>query len=1299
MLRRLALCLALPVAVSTTSLPFVSVPAYAATTPVPLVTQIAAEPVSVNAAEFRRHLFVAADVARLSDPAHTSDLLAERVLQHVYALDPSADPAAAATAVQGLVAGAASVTGRAFDSRITRTMVLFQSAAAADRGPLAATLQRATTEVVALTAQEVTRVAADTYAESALGATGDTESRLLASPTFAPASVLRDSAALADGNSRFATARDRVWQSATGVSVSATSAVLLTTAPRLKDNPDVQALAALRDQAGNLTTTGGAIAGTPRDPAPHTIGAAMADLGQALATTQDVAASGAGGSTPVDPASAQESEDAVEDARDAETTLALQTGFLTGGTSAAKDIVEQAGAVATQVTLLAMAFNDFTSADIGRAALSGNALGVVMTLLPLVLEWTGAVGPSAEDLVMAQLDNISAQMAEFQNAVTSQFTLVFEGLSRVSAQLDDISQKLDRAVIDIEQARVQIGQMYDTLNRLQGSLDAVQNNLLEALRNGTNSQLRQTINSALGYSERNGTALPLAAFNDAAAYLHTFATVTARHSPELNTDRPSYDVQNDANQLSTGIASNVHFLDQVPAQRGWTTGRLSGLTGDEPQLANIDDFVLASRAYAQLMLENPRYVSAGYRRWLSDIQQLGAPLASLTSAVSTADTTAGTRSTLLNHLVCARTSAAFAPAGTPCQAPSEDTPPVDALVRQAVQSLSAVVPGYDGPGNRTVTAPLAAQGRPSFDPFVDGSSDVSDLSGLWPTLPGRGQVSQCAAPAGTTQTALGTMERPASLTPSSQGVPQVYQWADRMGLGTLDVCYKTTTRSTRVTACQFGTQWMLVNQIAGTGCSNVFWDPGVGKANVWGVATTVGYEYDDTAFVWTWTPVDAAGVRGAPVYVQSLVRRGAADATAPVGPWTSVPAGAYDDAGAVQTYVNADLVGTNLGTSKTFYELTNVKTVPSYRAPTTAAKVRLEWGDLTRAGASASYQGNRAAIDPGGVLDQPIAGLDPTLSTASAPYARTCTASERATAGLCEVGADGTTRILTQASAARAAQTSIDSHLVTQQADVYRGLLRGTQTAGNTASGPLHDALVRLDGANAMLGSFLQLGASGALRRHDLTALPASLVGSKGLVDALKAELAKTVAGRAGTAPGRLVTDVVDPDALDPLDGLLPLPGSVQRARAAGSPVTVGPVLPALLSTNDQLTLTAIALGAPPSAATTPTTTAPTPTQTPPVVTGPTLPAAPLAFGAGSVPRAKVGRRYEVRIAVGGGTGTVRWTRQGRLPAGLRGRPTASGTAFLVTGRPTRTGRVTFVLTATDAAGVRVSRSFTIRVR
>ena len=76
----------------------------------------------------------------------------------------------------------------------------------------------------------------------------------------------------------------------------------------------------------------------------------------------------------------------------------------------------------------------------------------------------------------------------------------------------------------------------------------------------------------------------------------------------------------------------------------------------------------------KLMLENPRYVSAGYRRWLTDIQQLGTPLAALTSAIATSDTPNGTRSTLLNDLVRARESAAFASTATPACRRSHRSP-------------------------------------------------------------------------------------------------------------------------------------------------------------------------------------------------------------------------------------------------------------------------------------------------------------------------------------------------------------------------------------------------------------------------------------------------------------------------------------------------------------------------------------------------------------------------------------------------------------------------------------------------
>lgn len=1294
-------CLVLGLTMSVIGLPgLVPGAAHADSGPTPLVTQIADEPVSVSASAFRRDLFVAADAARLSDPDSSADLLGERVLQHMYALAPQTDPAAAAAAVQTLRDAAASVTGPAFDSRITRTMVLFQGAAAADRGPTAATLQRATTEVLTLTAQQVVAVTADTHAENALGTTGDTESRLLISPTFMPTAVLRDSAAQADTNPRFATARDLLWGKAAGASISATSADLLQTAPRLEDNPAVQALAGLRDASGAINTTGGVIAGTPDQPAANTIGATMAELGNALADSREAAAASTG-PTPVDDAVA---EQALEDARDSQTTLALQTGFLTGSSSAAKDLVDQVGAVGIQVALLATSFNDFRSGAIGSAALSGNVVGVVMTLLPAVLEWAGVFGPSPEDLVTTQLDNISQQMADFQNAVTGQFTQVFESLSRVSAQLDDISQKLDRAVIDIEQARVQIGQMYDSLSKLQGSLDAVQDNILEALRNGTNSQLRQTISSALGYAERNGSPLPLDEFNNAAAYLHTFLTVTARHSPDLNTDHPTFDLQDDANQLSTGIASNVHFLDQVPAQRGWAAGRLSGLTGDAPQLANMDDFVLASRAYAQLMLENTGYVSAGYRRWLTDIQQLGGPLADLTSAISTSDTTTGTRSTLLDHLVCARTMAAFKPSTTPpCQPETEDTTAVDTLVDQAAGQLTGSFPGYDGAGNQ-IGAALTTPGSTTFDPFVRTATDASDLSTLWSGLTGRGEVSPCAPQTGALPAKPDNMTRPTSLTPDSQGVPSVFQWADRMGLGTLDVCWQSRTRTIGLHGCLLG-KYVMVNNIPTSSCPDTDFD-GDGGTDI-GVA----YKYDDIAFVWTYTAAQAGSL---PVYVQSQVRHGAGTSSVTGQSLVKdLPEGGYVNPTSGTLLSSGTLVPGRIG--RFVLDDSKAKTVANlYSAPSSAAEVSTRWDDATTG--LASYQGTTGPIlgatpavpgtaitppvaaTPGDALDQPIAGLDPKLGTSAVKYARTCTAAEQsATPSPCETGT-GDTRIISLKSATQSVSDAVDAKLVGLQGDLYRKLVSGPQTAGSTSSGPLHDALVRLDGANSMLSSFLQLGASAALRAQDLTGFTSGLEGSKALVAAIKAEVARTAAGKKATAPRQLVTSVLDPGALDDLDGLLPAPSGRAVGAAGTAQRTVGPVNPAILATNDQLTLTAIALGAPPAVATPTTPTPPVPASSSPSTSHGPVAVVHVVFGRGWRSGARVDKRYKARITASGGTNTFSWARRGSLPRGLEGKASRAGDAYVIRGRTAQTGVFRFTLTATDASGASTTKRYTIRV-
>ena len=114
------------------------------------------EPVSVSAGAFRRHLFVAADAARLSDPGNTADLLAERVLQHVYALDAADRPGGRGHGRAAPRRGSRIRHGPGVRLPDLGDDGPLPAGGRTDQGPVAATLQRATTEVVALTASRLT---------------------------------------------------------------------------------------------------------------------------------------------------------------------------------------------------------------------------------------------------------------------------------------------------------------------------------------------------------------------------------------------------------------------------------------------------------------------------------------------------------------------------------------------------------------------------------------------------------------------------------------------------------------------------------------------------------------------------------------------------------------------------------------------------------------------------------------------------------------------------------------------------------------------------------------------------------------------------------------------------------------------------------------------------------------------------------------------------------------------------------------------------------------------------------------
>ena len=146
------------------------------------------------------------------------------------------------------------------------------------------------------------------------------------------------------------------------------------------------------------------------------------------------------------------------------------------------------------------------------------------------------------------------------------------------------------------------------------------------------------------------------------------------------------------------------------------------------------------------------------------------------------------------------------------------------MVGLATCQLSGTVPGFDGAGKPTPSSPLTTNGSTTFDPFVNSSGDRPTSLSLVAHAPRtrQGRAVRRRLPA-RPPTRSARWIRPASLTPNAHGVPQVFQWANRMGLGTLNVCYKTTARSTTVEGCSFATSgWWSTGLL--TGCAQTVWD-------------------------------------------------------------------------------------------------------------------------------------------------------------------------------------------------------------------------------------------------------------------------------------------------------------------------------------------------------------------------------------------------------------------------------------------------------------------------------------------
>ncbi len=625
-------------------------------------TQIHLTPTQVAQA-----LFVAGDVARLSQiPSGTESIVLEKILQQLYADNPSLPSAQAVSDLQGLQAALASGSQATSPATLTvmagNERILAILHALSQSNPPAEVLHA----LAQVTDQALTSSSQSAqFLGQAFNASADSLDTLSFN-AFSPGGVLGASASLAATNNLFGQARDALWKQASSESVFDSTQTLLAENPALQ-NSSVRALVNMLNADGSLDTSVGALqslinggvaqidnqnctlASGASGPAPSNCTAGA--LHDAQLVVQACPKGAGDTSAGCQSARKQAGTDATNEldtiaaarAADAAAAAALDQADKTLGRAemaeaqAAAEIAddenqylnyqsaqqfEKAGFDAAQLAVtLSVSEIDPVDAASGLLNLIGDALGFSFS------------GPDPNTIILQGIQNISMQLSSFEQYTQSAF-------HAVDAQLSNISNQVALLTAQITQSQQQLTQLATTLTTLQSSVDHLQSEVQSLFAQGARNDLATLVNQYIGYQQANGVSLSGSQFATAAGALFQDATGTALTQTVLNIPT-GFDALH-ANSLVTGndpftLDSNINLFNfygaQVTDAPGVTWNALTTSCAPNADLAHAlclpdpDFWATSARAFAQLLMENPSYVTPTRITQLNAIQQEGQSIA------------------------------------------------------------------------------------------------------------------------------------------------------------------------------------------------------------------------------------------------------------------------------------------------------------------------------------------------------------------------------------------------------------------------------------------------------------------------------------------------------------------------------------------------------------------------------------------------------------------------------------------------------------------------------------------------
>lgn len=651
-------------------------------------------PVNLTPAQVAQALFVAGDVARLSQiPSGTESLVEEKILQQLYVANPGLPVSQALSDIQGLQATLAGNSSAISPATLTvmsgNQRILAILRALTDSGPA----RDVTSAIAQVDNQALTQASDSDYLHGNWFDASADSLDTIAFQGFAPANVLAASSSLAQANKLFGQARDTLWQSASHESVFDGTQTLLNENPALQTSA-IQQLVGMVASDGSLQTTVGQLESLVEGgvttigqkectlPGGTTGGSPSDCTAGALHDAQMVAAAcQAGASSDCTDAKNQAQTNAIADLA----AIAAQQA----ATAAAADALNQADQALGQSELAEsqaaaqladqeqqyLAYQSFqgqlkAGTDLINLAVSLSVsevdpVAAVGALLNVVGDAVGFgfSGPDPNTLILQGIQNLSQQLYDFESYTQTAFSAVSMQLSGISSQISAESFQL---LSQLSQVKGTLDVLSGDLSTLQTSVDHLQNEIQNLFASANWNSLRSQIDQYIGYQHLNHSPLPN--FGTAAGELLSDAENTAVSSTQVVAPGPQD--ASDANSLLIGsdpltLDTNINYFNVFGSG---TTDSPTGLTWPGPLTttcavgANVaagvclpdpDYWATAARAFAQLLMENPASVTSDRIQQLQALNEEGQTISDALGKLSVNDAGADTlavnnASTLIN---------------------------------------------------------------------------------------------------------------------------------------------------------------------------------------------------------------------------------------------------------------------------------------------------------------------------------------------------------------------------------------------------------------------------------------------------------------------------------------------------------------------------------------------------------------------------------------------------------------------------------------------------------------------------